>query len=98
MSKPSKASMLPPAIRTLNFHGCNAHAPEADGGYWVGDCPFCGKDEHLYIEPEKGTWDCKVCSARGNIITFLGKIVELLKGGAIEKQWKAEEQLKLFGK
>lgn len=40
----------------------------------VGDCPFCGKEGHFYINPEKGLWDCKVCGARGNLGQYLYKI------------------------
>ena len=39
-----------------------------------GDCPFCGKPGHFYINPENKLWDCKVCGARGNAGTFLYKM------------------------
>lgn len=39
-----------------------------------GDCPFCGKPGHFYINPENRLWDCKVCGARGNAGTFLYKM------------------------
>lgn len=39
-----------------------------------GDCPFCGKPGHFYINPENKLWDCKVCGARGNAGMFLYKM------------------------
>lgn len=39
-----------------------------------GDCPFCGKEGHFYINPENKLWDCKVCGARGNLGQFLYKM------------------------
>ena len=39
-----------------------------------GDCPFCGKEGHFYINPENKLWDCKVCGARGNVGQFLYKM------------------------
>ena len=37
----------------------------------VGDCPFCGKEGHFYVNPENKLWDCKVCGARGNLGQYL---------------------------
>lgn len=42
----------------------------------VGDCPFCNKEKHFYINFESLLWDCKVCSTSGNIQSFLEKINE----------------------
>lgn len=36
-----------------------------------GDCPFCGKEGHFYVNPVTRLWDCKVCGARGNFGQFL---------------------------
>lgn len=40
----------------------------------VGDCPFCGKEGHFYINPSSKLWDCKVCGARGNLGQYLYKM------------------------
>ncbi len=54
----------------------------------IGDCPFCGKEKHFYINWEKLLWDCKVCSEKGNAQIFLEKINErnkkLLTKGHVE--------------
>ena len=42
----------------------------------LGDCPFCGKENHFYINWEKLLWDCKVCTSSGNVQKFLEKINE----------------------
>jgi len=42
----------------------------------VGDCPFCEKEKHFYINWDKLLWDCKVCSSSGNSQKFLEKINE----------------------
>jgi hypothetical protein len=44
-----------------------------------GNCIFCGKKDHFYVNPEKKMWDCKVCGRSGGFISFL---TELVKWGA----------------
>lgn len=39
---------------------------EKRGSQLVGDCPFCGGHDKMYVDPKKTTYDCKVCDARGN--------------------------------
>ena len=41
----------------------------------IGRCPFCGKNKKFFINPEKKTWDCKVCSHKGGYQMFLKQIV-----------------------
>jgi len=48
------------------------------GGQYVGECPFCGKSNHFYVNAENALWDCKACGAEGNLHTFLGQIAELI--------------------
>jgi hypothetical protein len=56
------------------FHGLELTA--ATGGQVKSDCPFCGKEDHLYISQDRGLFDCKVCGAQGNLQTFLAKIID----------------------
>jgi ribosomal protein L37AE/L43A len=35
------------------------------------DCPFCGKDQHLYYFPANTAWDCKACGRSGNVYSFI---------------------------
>ena len=41
------------------------------GDQLIGDCVFCGKLNHFYINKDKGLWDCKVCGSKGNINSFI---------------------------
>jgi ribosomal protein L37AE/L43A/CRP-like cAMP-binding protein len=47
-----------------------------DGDQGRGDCPLCGKPNHLYVNIRTGQWDCKACQLSGNIITLMTKMVE----------------------
>lgn len=40
----------------------------------IGDCPFCGKEHHLFVNAKKGLWDCKSCGEKGNHTTFLTQL------------------------
>jgi len=45
------------------------------GGNVSGDCLFCGKADHLFINPETKMWDCKRCGREGGFQTFLEEVV-----------------------
>lgn len=64
-------------IATLNFFGARL---KDKGANFEGDCPLCGKSEHLYANPENGLWDCKVCGQSGNQFSFLSKMHAKLAG------------------
>ena len=50
-----------------------------NGDQLVGDCPFCKKEQHFYVNADTGQWDCKRCGENGNWITFLRQLhAELL--------------------
>lgn len=59
-------------LKTFTMHGVSMRS--VTGSQVVGDCPFCGKDGHFYINWEKLLWDCKVCVVAGNKQSFLEKI------------------------
>lgn len=52
------------------------YADKVDNQF-LGDCPFCGKAKHFYINDTTGQWDCKVCGKAGNITTLLRDIVPI---------------------
>lgn len=54
------------------MHGAGLY--HVTGNQVTGDCPFCGKDNHFYVNHEKLLWDCKVCGESGNRQSFLEKI------------------------
>jgi hypothetical protein len=41
------------------------------GDQYIGQCFICDKEDHLYVAPESGQWECKKCWEKGNIFTFL---------------------------
>jgi len=45
----------------------------------IGRCPFCGANKKFFINPEKKTWDCKICGKVGGYQKFLGQLVEHCK-------------------
>lgn len=58
------------ALDPLRFHGIQF--PDADGkqNELTTDCPFCGKDDHLYGNSGTGQWTCHRCSTSGNASSF----------------------------
>lgn len=59
-------------LRAFTMHGAALY--QISGTQAVGDCPFCLKNGHFYVNYEKMLWDCKVCGFSGNLPTFLEKI------------------------
>lgn len=55
----------------FEFHGTEL---KKNGSQLCGDCPFCGKDGHFYVNSKTGQYSCKRCSEEGNLYTFLTKI------------------------
>ncbi|MHC4676122.1 MAG: AAA family ATPase [Planctomycetota bacterium] len=53
---------------------------KSSGNQMVGDCPFCDKAGHLYVNKETGQWDCKVCGKSGNPINFMTGMMSILQG------------------
>ncbi len=77
----------PKELKPFQCHG--AHLRFQDGlENWVGDCPFCGKEEHFFADPKKGMWDCKSCGERGNPITFLTKIAAHRHAETSRSRWR----------
>lgn len=44
---------------------------ETQRSQYISDCPFCGKENHFYINKVTQMWDCKRCGASGNIYKLL---------------------------
>lgn len=55
----------------------------------VGYCPFCGRDKHFFVNPERKTWDCKSCHREGGYQKFLRQMHEYaqdnFRGKAVRK-------------
>ncbi len=64
----------------VHFYTLHTNLPleEAGDNQLRGDCVFCGKEKHFYVNNDKegkyGLWDCKVCKREGNIYDFIRMI------------------------
>lgn len=70
-----KVDTTPKGVKPLRFLGVRLE----DRGLrtqWVSDCPFCGREDKFYCNIEDGLWDCKICTEKGNLITFMRKLWE----------------------
>ena len=67
---------------------------ETAGNQVVGDCLFCGKEHHYYVNPESGQWDCKSCGLSGNLHGFLRQLVELHRAETSRKDWRRLSRLR----
>ena len=45
----------------------------------VGNCIFCDKDKHFYVNVDTKMWDCKVCGMQGGYKTFIKEVLSLCK-------------------
>lgn len=45
--------------------------PNGDGTEAIGDCPLCGKGNHLYVKMLNGLWICQHCGKSGNLYSFI---------------------------
>lgn len=70
------------------FECLGANLGEFDGENVKGDCPFCGKEFHFYLNTKTGQWDCKHCLQEGNVITFLGRVAEQTFKETHERDWE----------
>ena len=44
------------------------------GNQAIGNCVFCGKENHFFVNVENQLWDCKRCGAKGNFGGFLEQV------------------------
>jgi hypothetical protein len=64
-------------INVFDQFGFRETKPQS-GKHTIGVCPFCGKEDHFYlnIESNNKAWDCKSCLKEGGFKTFIEKMVE----------------------
>jgi len=64
-------------ILAFRQHGFRERKKSLDGSQAVGDCPFCGRRDHFYVNLETKAWDCKDgrCGRSGGFQTFLREII-----------------------
>jgi len=75
-------------LPSFTCHGVDLseHPTEA-----VGDCPFCGKEGHFYVETKTGRFHCKAgdCDERGNVSSFLKTLWEASRDKTTPKDLEA---------
>jgi DNA primase len=67
----------------------------ASRNHIISSCPFCGKDDHFYINTITQLFDCKKCGEDGNIfklLNYLGKLYLIGDFKSIERS-----RIKLLG-
>lgn len=57
-------------------HGVVFKLEQVSDTQWVGNCPFCRKPGHFYLQRNGQLWDCKFCGEKGNLIGFLTRTAE----------------------
>lgn len=73
------SSKTPDTARPFEHHGVDLRP--IGGEQLQGECPFCGKRDHFHVHAKTGQYDCKVCGASGNAITFLTRWAEVVHKG-----------------
>lgn len=58
-----------PMISTMESFGI--HFVNETNTQKIGNCIFCGKEDHLFVNKQTGAWDCKVCGKKGGRKDFL---------------------------
>lgn len=74
---PKTTDKIPDGIRPYAFHRLSNLRPST-GGQYIGDCPFCGGEDKLFINQETGQYRCVICPPEpgkekhgGNVYTFM---------------------------
>lgn len=57
-------------------HGVHRNGQET-GNQYIANCVFCQREGKFYINRENMCWDCKVCGAKGNYVTFLKDVAAM---------------------
>jgi DNA primase len=68
------------------------HNQAAVGTQWNGDCPFCGKERHFFMNRFFGLWDCKSCGLQGNWYQFKKLLKEQFGGGVVLEEGEEKKQ------
>lgn len=61
-------------VKGFSVHGLIVN--NTSGDQIIGDCPFCDKASHFYLNKKNGLWDCKKCGKKGNFQKFLHYVNE----------------------
>ena len=92
-----------PNLKVFKQYGFIAQG--TSGNQVIGRCTFCGTNKKFFINPDKKTWDCKICGHEGGYQKFLSQMVahchKNFKGHVsdrlIARRGISEEIFKTFG-
>jgi Toprim-like/CHC2 zinc finger/IclR helix-turn-helix domain len=82
----------PEKLNPFSCHGVNFRRKQ--GGQAIGNCLFCGKTQHFYVDMKTGQWDCKVCGKKGNVINFLTEYAKVAYEDTDIKDYKKLKKLR----
>ena len=82
----------PEKLKPFECHG--VEVASTIGNQFIGNCPFCGKEQHFYANRDTGLWDCKACGEEGNVLTFLETIAEMFHQDTTETDWTTLSRLR----
>lgn len=66
----------PKGLKPFRFHGVDLEWQPGQS-HAKGDCPFCSAEGKLSVDAGSSQWQCWVCAAKGNALTFLRQLWEL---------------------
>lgn len=92
---PKIRSDTPAHVRAFEAHGLILTALPASTQL-KGDCPLCGREGKFFVNAESGLWDCKVCGASGNPLTFLRQLCDAGGGSADDYAGLAQDRGLLY--
>lgn len=72
---PAAVDTIPDKLKPFKFHGVDIDHKEGQEQAW-GECILCNRERKFCVSLRTGQWDCKVCGAAGNIVTFLRQLWE----------------------
>lgn len=67
-----------PSYPLYEFYGVELPEEVNGSNQYVADCPFCGHENHFFIDAETGLYQCKdgACAEEGNPYTFMARYYE----------------------
>jgi len=64
------------------------------GNEHIGNCPFCDKKNHFYVNEETGLFSCKRCGQEGNTYTFLKEYSNMVYEATTTDEYRALAKLR----
>lgn len=81
-------------IEVYEFHGVNLEPTNSKKSQYQGNCLFCGDEEHFFVNPKNGLFDCKKCFVEGNPASFLTQLHAYYLEQTTEEQYSQLAELR----